>query len=223
MELRATLSLLASLLLITPPLSVASSAAVPASATSAAPMDHCVYRQPWDGVHPSFPSHVRSCQQPVPARWVAMDDWHCDIDGEVRRIDWWGNVISPQQLERPYYIAIYADDNCKPGALLYETCVQPKAKFVGFDCEQRRVYRFRTKVPGGFSVAAGERLWLQISADSEASVEPGAEVFRWSSRLPQRECFAAAMDDAGNLVCPLIEPCNQETVDLAFAVLVRAP
>src|SRR5262245_11151349 len=58
------------------------------------------YVQRWTPPRPAYESRVISCQQPVPAPgWrIAIDDWVCPKTGRIVRVDWWGIVLTQQQL-----------------------------------------------------------------------------------------------------------------------------
>ncbi len=185
----------------------------------------CTYRQPWTPPATAYRSRVASCQDPTPADRVALDDWGCTNGGVAVRVRWWGQVLDQQQLDgRPYYIAFYSDSgDCKPEALLYETCVVPQVQFVGVDCTDRDVFQFRAAIPA-FPVTAGEHYWIQISEVDAASANVGQDDFRWSGRQPARFCNAGQLDAAGEFHSPLVDACNGNIDDLSFSVkVVDAP
>ena len=148
-----------------------------------------------------------------------MDDFVFDQDGVLDFVRWWGEMFDPDQffLPRQYYIAIYEDEDCQPGALVHRECVVPSVVFVGTDCNGGFVIEFISALTGGFKVEGGKRYWLQISEDDDDSANPGAvEDFRWSGHRRIRGCDALQVDTDGNVVAPLIDPCDNEPVDLAF-------
>ena len=181
----------------------------------------CVFSQPWIPDWPAYESRVRSCVNPLPVNRVAMDDFECPTSGDAVGLRWWGVLtVKAQKKMRPYYVAIYDDDNCKPGQLLYETCVVPKVKKLIMDCTDRRVFVFAAKIPA-FPVAADERYWLQISEDDAGSARPGVDDFLWSGRRPQQLCAATQMDAGGVFYCPLMDPCFGKRNDLSFEIFVQ--
>lgn len=179
----------------------------------------CFWSQPWDKRHASHTSIVESCDVPRPFDIVAMDDFVCEEGGELNALRWWGTIYTRKQYRnRPYYIAIYADNgNCQPGQKLYEACVKPKTKFVGRDCLGDYVIQFTTRIPPFFA-APGRHYWLQISEDDAGSARQGVEDFRWSGRVPIQLCPAAQMDVAGGFRQPLFDACDEEPVDLSFII-----
>lgn len=196
--------------------------ALPGPVVPAPPQATCVFRQPWTPPASAHRSRVQSCQNPVPANRVALDDFECNLTGDAVKLRWWGVILSPQQLNRTYYVAFYDDDGqCNPNNLLYEACVLPQMQFVGFDCDNRRVYVFQTAIPP-FAVTAGERYWLQISEDDQNSAHVGQDDFAWSGRQPVRLCNAIWQDANGEFG-PLQDACNNQFDDLSFVIAVHAP
>jgi len=182
----------------------------------------CIYYQPWTQPSSSFASRVISCDDPQAFDQIALDDFVCEEGGALDAIRWWGVVLDPAQYfqARPYYIAIYADRDCKPGDLLYRTCVRPQVRLVGTDCRDQRVVQFTALVPT-FQVDADRTYWLQISEDDAGSANVGVDDFRWSGHQPVRKCFAVTIDANGDLRCPIFDDCNQQESDLAFALRVQ--
>ncbi len=182
------------------------------------------YFQPWDNWSGSHESRVASCEDPQPTSWIGLDDFGFQEDGTLDALIWWGEVLDPAQVQQPhgYYIAIYADNECAPGDLLYCECVKPKVAFAVIDCHDGTVVRFKSGLAGGFQVVAGERYWLQISEDDERSANVGIEDFRWSGRQPVQNCFAMQMDAAGNVIQPLINPCPDQHYEVDLSFVLRA-
>lgn len=179
------------------------------------------YRQPWTPPAPAHRSRVVSCDNPNIAGQVAFDDFGVPQSGETGRVRWWGVLLSPAQIGRSYYIAIYSDDHCRPDSLLYETCVVPQVQFVGMDCTARSVYLFRAQIPS-FAATAGERYWLQISEDDQLSAHVGQDDFAWSGRQPVRGCPAVTSDEEGEFD-RITDQCNGQLDDLSFELLFKVP
>lgn len=188
------------------------------AALLAAPaLAQCKFSQPWTWNRMSHRSIVFSCATPAPLDQVAMDDFECEHDATIKRLQWWGVLLDPAQGDnRPYYVAIYEDDgNCRPGALVYEECVIPRVRRVGADCRQDPVFLFSTGL-NGFTVSGGQRYWLQISEDDAGSARIDVDDFRWSGRVPIRLCAALQRSDAGVYRQPLLDFCFEDFVDLSF-------
>lgn len=184
------------------------------------------YIQPWSPPRAAFESRVRSCAQPTPLNVVAMDDWICGQTGGIARITWWGTLSSPAQGQRPFYIAIYgtAAGACVPNLQqrLYSTCVIPDySKYVGTDCQQRRVFRLSAPLPATlpFVQQQGTHYWLQISEADVESIRPNLEDFRWSGHRPIVNC--PAVQTPPSFVTPLRDACDQQPDDLAFGLQSR--
>ena len=193
---------------------------VMAASMSTAALGQCVVNQPWDMVHASHSSIVRSCALPVPGPTAAMDDFKCANGGTLTHVRWWGTIATQAQLGKRYYIAIRLDNgNCQPANVVYSTCVTPQSVAVGPDCQGRRVFRFTAVVPP-FAVAAGQKYWLQVSELDDVSARPGVEDFRWSGRQPLRGCPAAQINGAGIITQPLIDPCDGAPDDLSFVLRI---
>ena len=183
----------------------------------------CIFRQPWRFHRASHESRVESCQTPIPLDRVALDDFVCEAPGVLVRLRWWGVLLTPEQAhDRPYYIAIYADNgNCQPAQRAYWACVNPRVKRVGTDCNGDPVFLFSARVPA-FNLDNDVRYWLQISESDEGSARPGVEDFRWSGRRPQQLCDAVQRTAAGGFISPLLDICDQQPDDLSFALGARA-
>lgn len=191
--------------------------------------------QPWKYPNGSVESRIQFCPtaagvpvQPAPRQ--AFDDFICDNTGPISWLHWWGVVLDPnqQQLNRPFYIAIHANtqgqcpplsaaDGCTVGPRLAYWCVIPTTKYVGTDCQNRRVYRFRAQLNPPFIQTAGTHYWLTIAEIDQQSARPGLEDFRWSgfrksTAMPFNYCPAQLMPP---LQCSVIDACNVPT-DLSF-------
>lgn len=161
-----------------------------------------------------------------------MDDWVCTRTGPIIRVDWWGTMpreLAEAQAQRPFYVAIYADNgNCQPVLQqpLYARCIRVDVfKFAGIDCQNRPVFYFSARLlpmPGSnqpFIQQEGRRYWLQISEADRESVRPQVEDFRWSGHRPVRGCRALQARpgvDGGFVFNPLFDPCDDLVDDLAF-------
>lgn len=189
------------------------------------------FRQPWTQPYAAHPSVVRDCQGgPVQFSTVAFDDWLCTRTGPIRRIMWWGTSPQPQQVpNRQFVISVYTDANCRPGNLLYRTCVLATNTLVGIDCRDRRVYRFVANMPtgaAGWSQVAGTKYWLQISEADNAgmpmqSPTPNAVDFQWSAHRPIQFCPALKRAPGGAFqLC--LDPCDQIEEDLSFVLYSTA-
>jgi len=194
--------------------------------------------QPWKYPNGSVESRVQTCPQsataPVtPAPRMAFDDFICDNTGPISWLYWWGVVLDPQQqqLNRPFYIAIHANTQgtcpmmsptefCNVGPRLAYWCVIPTTKYVGLDCQNRRVYRFRAKLNPVFTQTAGTHYWLTIAEIDQVSARPGLEDFRWSgfrksTAQPHNHCPAQLQPLAAGGACAIVDSCNLPT-DLSF-------
>lgn len=184
------------------------------------------YIQRWTPPRASFTSKVRSCQQPTPFPLIAMDDWICGASGRISRITWWGTLNTPAQAQRPFYIAVYGSVTgaCVPNPQdqVFQICIVPDyAKYVGTDCQQRRVYRLSAALPAtaSFIQEQGTHYWLQISEADQESVQFNVENFRWSAHRDIQNC--RAVQAPPQWIQPLIDPCDQQPDDLAFALQSR--
>ncbi|MFN0136519.1 MAG: hypothetical protein ACKVS9_10445 [Phycisphaerae bacterium] len=184
------------------------------------------YIQPWTPPRASFTSKVRSCQQPSPFPLIAMDDWICGASGRISRITWWGTLNTPAQAQRPFYIAVYGNTAgaCVPNLQdqRFQACLVPDyVKYVGTDCQQRRVYRMSAAMPATnpFVQQQGTHYWLQISEADEQSVQFNVENFRWSGHRDIKNC--RAVQAPPQWIQPLIDPCDQQPDDLAFGLQSR--
>ncbi len=180
-----------------------------------------LFKQPWTPPAAAHRSRVVSCETPVPMDRVAFDDFGFHKSGNVVGVKWWGELFDSNQVGRPYYIAFYTDSQCRPDTLIYETCVVPEVKFTGVDCTGANVCTFRAPL-AGFTAAAKQRYWIQISENDAQSANPGQDDFRWSSHQPIRGCPAVQSGGDGEFH-PIIDPCNQKHEDMAFELLLQAP
>ena len=179
----------------------------------------CTFSQPYTPPAAAFRSRVSSCTNPAPMDRIAFDDFFCEQGGLAGQLRWWGTLSNAQQIGRPYYIAIYSDQNCHPNVLLYQACVIPQVQQVSMNCNNNAVFRFQSAIPA-FNMAAGVRYWLQISEDDANSYTQGQDDFRWAGRQPVNGCPALQLD-AGGEFHTLIDPCNQQLDDLSFQVKVQ--
>ncbi len=178
--------------------------------------------QPWTPRLSSHESRVVQCEQPDPLNQLAMDDWICPQTGPIIRVVWWGTLSDPAQGNRFYWIGIRRDNgNCQPAGLLYQACVQARARRVGTDCHNQAVYRLTARLPQPFQQTRGEHYWLSIAEDDERSIRPDLVDFRWAGHMPVEHCPAGRFDAAGDFNQPIIEPCLPEETDLAFALFSR--
>ena len=178
--------------------------------------------QRWTPPLSSHESRVVQCEQPDPLNQLAIEDWICPQSGPIIRVVWWGTLSDPAQGNRFYWISIRRDNgNCQPAGLIYQACVQARARRVGTDCRNQPVYRLTARLPQPFQQIRGEHYWLTIAEDDERSIRPNLEDFRWSGHMPVENCPAAQFDAAGNLNQPIIEPCLPDKTDLAFALFSR--
>lgn len=216
--------------------SLASSAGAQAfCATPISPVPSFKWIQPYTPPRATFESRVQSCQNPVPFARIAMDDWMCTKQGPILRIDWWGWLSAPAQGQRPFYIAIYPDQNCQPAAApLCRVCVTPDiVRLVARDCDPlvanppaggtHPIYFLSAALPVGlctqFGTAANpQHLWLQISEADQESIRPGLEDFRWAGRRPIQVCPALQLPP---LTQPLIDVCDGNIDDLSFRLYSR--
>ncbi len=194
--------------------------------------------QPWKYPNGSVESRIQFCPTspnipPVPMPRMAFDDFVCDNTGPISWLYWWGVVLDPQQqqLTRPFYIAIHGNtqgqcpplsptDGCTVGPRLASWCVIPSTKYVGLDCQNRRVYRFRAKLNPVFTQVAGQHYWLTIAEVDQQSARPGVEDFRWSgyrksTAQPHNLCPAQLQPLAAGGACSINDYCNFPT-DLSF-------
>ncbi|GEM_PF-2755887 len=192
-----------------------------ASDQTANPAAFYLIRQPWTRPSAAWESRVRACGDPTPTSLASMDDFNVQRGGRLIGVRWWGVLTSGAQIGKPYYIAIYSDADCKPGNLLYRTCVVPQVRSIGVDCRDQRVFELRTRIPA-FAVGTGAHYWLQISEDDAASATPGANDFLWSMHQPVRGCRALTTPNYVDYR-PLFDPCNQRESDLAFDLLIKTP
>ena len=179
--------------------------------------------QPWTPPAKSFTSRVQSCANALYSPAAAYDDFVSANTLTLHVLAWWGNVSTPTQLTRPYYVAIY---NTIPGACLpdiasgpiYHACVIPVlTSLAGTDCTGHNVYVFVSHLPsGGFPAVAGVKYWLQISENDNLSVNPGVDDFRWSGHFGPVMCPALQITSFGTINQPL-QGCGALN-DLAFGI-----
>lgn len=200
----------------------------------------CSYdnEQPWNKCLPSVPSGIIDCAPPTPFNNLvaqSTDDFIATYTGAVNTVEWWGTLSDPAQRHRPFQIAFYPQDpQCRPpyGFPIYRACVIPVAKPAGVDCEGRRVWHFRARLPAPyFQQVAGQKYWLMFLEIDSASVRPGQTDFQWSGHAACNNCAN------GELVCNcraikftvvngfvIVNPitgCNGEITDLAWALRWR--
>ncbi|MBL8745436.1 MAG: hypothetical protein JNK58_03675 [Phycisphaerae bacterium] len=196
------------------------------------------YQQPWTKPWHSFASVVQSCQgNPVTFAPVAADDWICTASGPIVRVSWWGTSPQPAQTpNRQFLIRIFNDVQCRPSALVYSACVLATNQQVGYDCRDRRVYRFNANLPtgaAGFSQVAGTHYWLMIAevdgtAGALQSPTLGAVDFEWSAHRNIKNCPALQRTPSGVFIQPLLDQCDNIEEDLSFvlyrsAIIVHVP
>lgn len=187
---------------------------------ASASMSFGQWLQPWTFPCPAFESRVYSCEYEYPTNVIALDDFTVQSTMFVSDINWWGTVSTPQQLNGFYYIAIYLDNGCLPDLanLIFKTCIQAQTNFEGTDCAGDMVYKFHTNHPYGTLPLGPGKYWIEIAEIDTLSVRPGNVDFRWSSCDPIQGCDALQVDYLGYVIRPLIDPCYQRTVDLAFEI-----
>lgn len=214
---------------------VAPALAQPFCATPISPFPSFKWVQPYTPPRATFESRVQSCQTPTPFLRVAVDDWMCTKQGPLVRIDWWGWLSSPAQATRPFYIAVYADNNCQPfitNLPLCRFCVVPDVvRLVSRDCDPipgttgtHPIYFLSAGIPVGAcsqfgSPTAPQHLWIQISEADQESIRPGLEDFRWAGRRPVQVCPAVQFPP---MIQPLIDPCDGQIDDLSFRLRSRS-
>lgn len=179
------------------------------------------YRQPYTPPASPFASRVKGCGNPVATDYVAFDDFGFGQSGTLLGVRWWGVIFDRDQIGRPYYVAIYSDVDCHPGDLLLEACVVPQNQVTASDCNDGHVCGAFAPLPP-FPIAAGQRYWLQISEDDEASANPGFDDFAWSGRQPVRGC-RALQSKGGTEFQALADACNGQRDDLSFEVFITVP
>lgn len=177
------------------------------------------FNQPYKGQRSSFTSVVTSCISPTPAPFAAADDFWFADNFTINHFRWWGTVSSLAQRFRPYYVAIYQDAGCAPGAVVYEGCVVPvSAPAVAVDCTGKNVYSFYAPLSGPLPIAPGH-YWFRVAESDADSVQQGSVDFKWSGRRPVRACPAGQHDAAGVWTSPLLDACDGQADDLSFCVL----
>lgn len=196
----------------------------------AVPLITWKYSQPWTQPWHSHASIVRDCNgTPMTFAPIAMDDWICTASGPIVRLRWWGTSPQPNQTpNRQFLIRIYSGTTaaCTPQQLLYSVCVLASNQLVGYDCRDRKVYRFQATLPTPFTQQAGNRYWLQISevdgvAGGMQSPTLNAVDFEWSAHRNVKNCNALQRSAAGVITQPLLDACDNLQDDLAF-VLYRS-
>jgi hypothetical protein len=183
--------------------------------------------QPWTAPRGAHESRIITCTQPIPPAGglAAMDDWICPASGPMTRVQWWGVVSNPAQLQRRYYIAFYNGlaTACLPGQRAYQACVFPVTKPVGTDCDGRTVYLFMASLPAPYFVqTAGQHYWIEVAEDDSSSVTPGVSDFKWSSHVPispSPMCPAVQQGAGGAFIQPIADDCTAPIqTDLAFRI-----
>jgi hypothetical protein len=196
------------------------------------------YQQPWTAPWHSHDSVVRDCQGgSVSFANIALDDWICTATGPIVRVRWWGTSPQPAQTpNRPFLIRIFSTGAaaCQPAQLLYSVCVLASNQYVGFDCRDRKVYRFQANLTPAFTQVAGQHYWIQISevdfmpGTNFVSPTIGAIDFEWSAHRNIKNCPAGQRTPAGVWTAPLFDDCDQLEEDLAFvlyrsAIIIHTP
>jgi hypothetical protein len=194
--------------------------------------------QPWNKCLPSTPSAVIDCAPPTPWNMLvaqSTDDFVATYTGPVNTVEWWGTLSDPSQRKRPFQIAIYEQDaDCRPphSLPLYRVCVVPSAKFVGYDCNGKRVWHFRAYLPAPyFNQVAGQRYWLMITEIDSASIRPGQTDFEWSGHAACQSCAGDGFYcncraikftfDGSQVYVNPVQGCQGEITDLAWALRWR--
>ncbi len=169
-------------------------------------------------------SRIVSCTDFTPINKVAMDDFQYDQTTKITWIRWWGVVFDNAQLTKPFYIAIWSNGMgpcpapCNPQTVLVRYCLNPSRRYVGLDCNNRRVYRFSVGLPAPFFALGGTKYWLQISEPDQESARPGVEDFRWSAYKPITLC-PAQRRGGGVIDCAIADDCpNPSSVDLSYVL-----
>ncbi|MBX7132925.1 MAG: hypothetical protein K1X67_09645 [Fimbriimonadaceae bacterium] len=180
-------------------------------------MSHAQYRQVYNAPYAAHTSTVQSFANPIPMPLAAADDFVLKDNFVVNHFRWWGTVSSLGQLARPYYLAIYKDAGCKPGARVFQTWAIPQTQFVGVDCQGQNVYTFLVTLASPLPIPAGH-FWFRVAELDNSSVQQGSIDFKWSGYRPVRNCQAGQHGGVGWLA-PLLDPCDNLPVDLAFCVL----
>lgn len=181
--------------------------------------------QPWTPPLASHESRVVSCTNRTPFTQIAADDWICGKTGRIVRFMWWGVLNTPAQAQRPFYIAIYRNlpGSCAPDLAqpIYQRCAVPDfVRYVGTDCQDRRVYRMGVAVPtaAAFVQQVDTHYWLQISEADAESVQPNVENFQWSAHRAIKNCEAIQFPP---FTQPILDACDGNRDDLAFALQSR--
>jgi hypothetical protein len=200
----------------------------------------CMYdnEQPWNKCLPSTPSAVLFCGTPSQQNALAAigtDDFVATYTGPVNTVEWWGTLSHPSQRKRPFQITIFRQGaNCRPpsGDPVYRVCVVPSAKFVGYDCNGKRVWHFRAYLPAPyFNQVAGQKYWLMITEIDRQSIRPGQTDFEWSGHAACQSCagdgfycncraIKFTFDGSQVYVNPVLG-CQGEITDLAWALRWR--
>lgn len=170
--------------------------------------------QPWSSPNGAVTSIVQSCASPIPYNRIAADDFQYTANTTINWIRWWGVVSNVEQLNRPYYIAIWNNSvqagpcpaPCNPSAVLASWCLPASHRIAGTDCQNRTVYRFQMSLPApGFTALANTKYWLQISEpDAESFLGGGAEDFHWSGYREPRLCPA---QQSPPIDCDIVDDC----------------
>lgn len=186
------------------------------------PASYVVFSQPWTNPAASHTSRIESCDNPALDPSACYDDFYFREDsGMAVGVRWWGTLRNREQVGRSYYIAIYSQAGCQPGDLLYKDCVRPQVQLVGTDCQGEYVCRFSSLIDP-FPVQADTQYWIQISENDADSLTPGIDDFRWSARQGIYGCNALK-SFGQNEFSPVIDPCNDRMMDMAFQLYVDVP
>jgi hypothetical protein len=151
------------------------------------------------------------------------------------KVKGWGTLSHPSQRKRPFQIAIYRQDpNCRPpyGVPIYRVCVRAHARFVGYDCNGKRVWHFRAYLPAPyFQQTAGQKYWLMITEIDSASIRPGQTDFEWSGHAACQSCAGDGFYcncraikftfDGSQVYVNPVQGCQGEITDLAWALRWR--
>ncbi|HEY0867371.1 MAG TPA: hypothetical protein VGE01_08335 [Fimbriimonas sp.] len=187
------------------------------------------WNQPWyvtsaEGWGPGVvESRVDDCFPTKLRKMAVVDDFRA-TGRPVKRVVWWGTVLSREQLQYPFLIAFYKEvpESCKPNLekVIYQ-CVPARASLAGYDCNKRRIWKFVADLPFWFVGAEGEKHWIQISEIDTRSWRVGYSDFRWAFHLRSpnysswNTCAALGFDPALNLF-NITDPCTKEARDMAF-------
>lgn len=187
--------------------------------SAGATLSQAQFAQEYDKDLGSFASVVKNFANPRPEPEACADDFAFADDYVVNHFKWWGTVSNPLQLARPYYIAIYLDNGCRPGAKVYETAAIPTTAVFAKDCTGATVYSFLVTLGAPLNIPAGH-YWFRVAEMDDNSFAVGAVDFQWSGKRPRWGCRAGYHTWAPlTWNRPLIDPCDGLEDDLAFCVL----